>query len=701
VQKLVELAQVTDLAVRKDGSAAFVIKKPSLSLGRNSYILYEVSAHGATPRRLLEAVWMGQLSARPGALEWTILADLGQGVQLYTILLTGSVEALVTNPALSLEGAKQSVISASATEGPRRVGVVSYEWAPDGRALWYSAYRRHSQSERQSLWARGIVFDDRNMDANSLRNDLTEIAGSELYAFDPETRTARLLKFIPAGLIAGVLFDRSRSAAWQEDSRHIQYEVPVISDDGSLFTRTFLIDAQTGLDSKATPVPVRAGPELKIQPKNGSRHLVSLAADEAPIDLGETDALAIRPLAANFAHGTKFYIVTYRNRDGLLLDHRGRLVWIGGEQESIRLCDGPETTGTLTCVREGPTIPPRIVTFREDTGAQTRTIRVDPQAETILPLHAEYHQWANRFGNVSDGYLVLPRTDRAQKLPMVVVTHGAGARNEFANDTFQWEFPVQVLAERGYAVLLVNEPETPEAIFGARSGETVVPTRKMQFAQIDNPLATLDAAVAWAVGKGIADPRRVAIVGYSRGAELVEYALSQTDLFATGIAGDAGGFNPGGYWAQGWAPFRVMFRQLYGGSPYDPAAANAYQRYSPAHRARLFSGPYLQLFSQASAPLALELHSLLRDAAIPTELIVFPEESHVFWNPLHRAAAMNHSIDWLDYWLLGVKSKNITDADTYARWDRMKVAWSRPPRPSESSLEGARPSNHETESRRR
>jgi dipeptidyl aminopeptidase/acylaminoacyl peptidase len=687
VRKLVELAQVADLAVRTDGSVAFIVKKPSLSLGRNSYALYRTGPGGAPAEKVLEAVWMGQLSARPKSSEWTMLADIGKGVQLYTIHRDGSVEALVTNPVLSLEGAKQSVISGSATEGPRRVGVASYEWAPDGSSLWYSTYRRRTAADRAALWSRGIPFDDSNMDANSLRNDLTEIAGSELYAFDARIRTSRLLRFIPAGLIAGVLFDRSRSAAWEADSRHIQYQVPVVGDEGSLSTRSFRIDARTGLESEASPAVVRRNGDSPSKPKKGARHLIRLVRGKQAIDQGQTDVLAIKPLTDPFIRGPKVYAVTYRNRDGLLLDRGGRLEWIGGAQESVSLCGASEESGTVTCVRQGPTIPPRIVTFRADTGAQTRTIRIDPEAEAIEPLHVEYHQWSNRFGNVGDGYLIMPRKGHDRKLPMVVVTHGAGARNEFANDTFQWEFPVQVLAERGYAVLLVNEPETPDAVFGARSGEALVPTRIMQFAQIDNPLATLEAAVAWAVGKGIADPHRIGIAGYSRGAELVEYALSQTDLFAVGIAGDAGGFNPGGYWAQGWAPFRVMFRQLYGGSPYDAAANNAYQRYSPAHRARLFSGPYLQLFSQASAPLAMELHSLLRDAAIPTDLIVFPEESHVFWNPMHRAAAMNHSIDWLDYWFLGRASRTITDAASYARWDRMKRDWSRSQRkPATSSL---------------
>jgi hypothetical protein len=118
-----------------------------------------------------------------------------------------------------------------------------------------------------------------------------------------------------------------------------------------------------------------------------------------------------------------------------------------------------------------------------------------------------------------------------------------------------------------------------------------------------------------------------------------------------------------------------MYRQLYGGSPYDLHAAPAYRAYSPSFRAEYFSGAYLQLFSQAGSPAGLELHTLLRDANVPTDLVIFPQENHVFWNPRRRASSMRWAIDWLDFWLLGRRSGEVADAATYLRWDAMRVKW--------------------------
>ena len=66
--------------------------------------------------------------------------------------------------------------------------------------------------------------------------------------------------------------------------------------------------------------------------------------------------------------------------------------------------------------------------------------------------------WTNRYNNRSDGYITYPRNYQPErKYPAVVVTH-TNVCNRFADQEFQWDFPVEVLAESGYFVLSVNEP---------------------------------------------------------------------------------------------------------------------------------------------------------------------------------------------------------------------------------------------------
>ncbi|MEO0700027.1 MAG: alpha/beta fold hydrolase, partial [Pseudomonadota bacterium] len=104
------------------------------------------------------------------------------------------------------------------------------------------------------------------------------------------------------------------------------------------------------------------------------------------------------------------------------------------------------------------------------------------------------------------GYLTLPRGREARGLPLVIMPHGGpfGVR-----DTLRYNDWVQLLANRGYAVLQPNFRGSGgygEAFFDRGRGEV---GRAMQ--------DDLDDAMDWAVAEGVADPDRVCLVGGSYG----------------------------------------------------------------------------------------------------------------------------------------------------------------------------------------
>jgi dienelactone hydrolase len=111
-----------------------------------------------------------------------------------------------------------------------------------------------------------------------------------------------------------------------------------------------------------------------------------------------------------------------------------------------------------------------------------------------------------RDGTKIAGYLTLPRGRAAKGLPMVILPHGGpyGVRDKLAYDD-----EVQLLANRGYAVLQPNYRGSGG--YGGKFEELGAGEigRKMQ--------DDLDDAMDWAVGEGIADPRRVCLVGASYG----------------------------------------------------------------------------------------------------------------------------------------------------------------------------------------
>ena len=128
--------------------------------------------------------------------------------------------------------------------------------------------------------------------------------------------------------------------------------------------------------------------------------------------------------------------------------------------------------------------------------------------------------FAARDGLQLHGYLTVPEAGGAA-LPLVLLIHGG----PYWRDLWGFEPTHQWLANRGYAVLSVNYRGSTgygKAFIAAADHEW---GGKMQDDVIDG--------VNWTVGKGIADPRRVGVIGSSYGGYSALTALTRTpEIFA-------------------------------------------------------------------------------------------------------------------------------------------------------------------------
>ena len=101
--------------------------------------------------------------------------------------------------------------------------------------------------------------------------------------------------------------------------------------------------------------------------------------------------------------------------------------------------------------------------------------------------------------------LTLPKGGPGKNLPLILMPHGG----PFARDDESWDWWAQFLASRGYAVLQPNYRGSSG--FGNAFAEKG--RGQWGLAMQDD----LIDAVKWAAGQGIADPKRVCIVGASYG----------------------------------------------------------------------------------------------------------------------------------------------------------------------------------------
>ena len=101
--------------------------------------------------------------------------------------------------------------------------------------------------------------------------------------------------------------------------------------------------------------------------------------------------------------------------------------------------------------------------------------------------------------------LTLPQSVTAKDLPLIVMPHGG----PFARDREQWDWWVQFLANRGYAVIQPNYRGSS----GFGTAFAVKAEGQWGLAVQDD----INDAMDWAVKEGIADAKRVCIVGGSYG----------------------------------------------------------------------------------------------------------------------------------------------------------------------------------------
>lgn len=129
-----------------------------------------------------------------------------------------------------------------------------------------------------------------------------------------------------------------------------------------------------------------------------------------------------------------------------------------------------------------------------------------------------------RDGRPLHGYLTLPAQGGKKNLPLVTLVHGG----PWVRDVWGFDPLVQFLANRGYAVLQVNyRGSVGYGVDFAASGK----------GQIGGAIQSdIADAVQWTIRAGIADPKRIAIMGASYGGYSVLFGLAKNpELFRCGI----------------------------------------------------------------------------------------------------------------------------------------------------------------------
>ncbi|MEH6944963.1 S9 family peptidase [Bacillus sp. JJ722] len=258
---------------------------------------------------------------------------------------------------------------------------------------------------------------------------------------------------------------------------------------------------------------------------------------------------------------------------------------------------------------------------------------------------AEMHpiSYKSRDGLTINGYLTLPKNKKPENLPLIVNPHGG----PWARDVWMFNPEVQLLANRGYAVLQVN--------FRSSTGygkEFLQAGNKQWGLKIQDDITD---GVQWAIKQGIADPKKVGIYGASFGGYATLAGITFTpDLYAAAVdyVGVSNIFTLLDTIPPYWETMRNMFYERVGHPEKDKELLKSV---SPVFHADKIKTP-LFVAQGANDPRVNKNESdqivkALRDRGIDVEYMLKDNEGHGFSNVENQIEFYNAMIPFLDKYL--------------------------------------------------
>jgi dipeptidyl aminopeptidase/acylaminoacyl peptidase len=231
-------------------------------------------------------------------------------------------------------------------------------------------------------------------------------------------------------------------------------------------------------------------------------------------------------------------------------------------------------------------------------------------------------------------YLTLPPGKDAKNLPAVVLPHGGPS----SRDEWGFDFLSQFLAARGYAVI------QPEYRGSAGYGDQWLNVNG--FKNWRTSMGDIAASAKWLASQGIADPKRVAIFGWSYGgyAALME-AETDPQLYKAVIAvapvTDLAMLKQD---AQGYTSARVV-EDFVGSGPHIVEG-------SPLQHASLIQVPVLLVHGDLDANVAFrhsqKMAEALQSAGKDVEFLQYKGLDHSLVDSTVRAELLTHVAQLLD-----------------------------------------------------
>lgn len=273
----------------------------------------------------------------------------------------------------------------------------------------------------------------------------------------------------------------------------------------------------------------------------------------------------------------------------------------------------------------------------EPTPLTTTGAAINPRLCPVEVVH-----WSSD-GHEIEGLLTYPAGYEAGKrYPLVVEIHG-GPSWQWEDSAFaNWHDWAQMLATRGYAVLAPNPRGS--------TGRGAAFQQALQDDVGGGESRDLVAGALAMVERGIADPERLGIGGWSWGGYLTAYTITQTQIFKAAVMG-AGLSNMLSDHGSGDIPSANLL--YYPGHPYHHP--EVYWQSSALKHITNCITPTLILHgaedNRVHPAQGAEMFRALKVLGVPTQFVRYPREPHGIKERAHQIDLMTRIIAWYGTYL--------------------------------------------------
>ncbi len=604
------LRSISDLQFSPDGTrVAFVVAEPAKGERRARHIWLYDKKSGAVRQFTFSA--KDEISPRwsPDGKELAFLSNREEQQQIY-VMRTDGGEA------------------AAFTKGKR--SVQSFLWSPDGKQIAFLAPDAKTDAEEKKEKDKDDAHVVDKEDRQPRLWLLTAATGETKGLSDPKWKISELAWLTTGDRI--VISATERPESDQETHRIFSISIP----DGS----RRLVFAPHG--------PFR---DLQVSPDGVTVSYIGSRVDgPSPHDLILLDISKRATRNLTGASLDRAVLEQRWTKDGSMLalyaeGFRNKLVEFSPEGMSKSPANPPTSnvssfavsgSGDVAFVGQGATAPPELWLW-DQTSPPRQVSHLNDSWKQYTLSAPEFYKYKSFDGLEIEATLLKPAgADPRVGLPLIALIHG-GPTGNWQESIEVWG---QLLATHGYAVFYPN-------IRGSVGyGQKFIEMNRGDWGGAD--FKDVMWGVKDLIQRGIADPTRLGIGGWSYGGYMSEWALTQTNDFRVAVSG-AGLSNLISEYGSEEHP---SYDEWFYGVPYESDSLVKYLNSSPFTQLKNVTRPILILQGEADTTdppgQSQELYRGLKHYGAETELVLYPREPHGLREEKHLVDRLTRILAWYD-----------------------------------------------------